>query len=323
MSKSPGVEPSPEFVKRYTPIMRQWEAGTLPFEEVLKQFDVLRQDAIHEHHYANQAQIEIMIGVIYGFRGELDLAIQQQRAARMLFEQAGNRERMLLCDTNIAEAYQQKGNLVRARQIYNTAYVEAKRIRSIRIQAVSIANIGRIAMMQGAPEQARPALEEAEQLTAQLDNENQKLRLFAEIYINQVSVYLQQNEPQHAWDSAQKGLQSAQKSGDLYSLGRANRSIAEVLITLKTALPKVEEGVSTDPDVYFQTALNQFGEIKADYEIAHTLSLQGQNLAKRGQLASGARKVQQAARIFERLGLAKEAARATELQSQILMGGFQ
>jgi tetratricopeptide (TPR) repeat protein len=315
--------PSREFMDCCIPIMNQWEAGTVSFEDTVQQFGVLRQEAIEARHYANQAQIEIMIGVMHGLRAELDTAIQQFRAARMLFEQAGNKERVLLCDTNIAEIYQQKGNLVRSRQTYKTAYLEAKRISSVRIQAICLGNMGHIAVLQGAFDQARPALEEAEQLLQESHDRARTLGLLCDIYRDMVGVYLSQGEPQLAWRAGRKQLQVAQENQELVNLGRANRAIGELLTTMQNPPEAVEAGFSTDPDVYFQSAIGNFRDMKADLDLAQTLSAHGESLAKRGQTVSGARKVQQAARIFERLGLMSEAAKATELQGKILTGKFQ
>lgn len=322
MSKFSDQNPSREFMERCIPVMKQWEAGTLSFEDTVAQFSVLRQEASDNQHYANQAQIEIMIGVMRGFRSELDIAIQQFRAARMLFEQAGNKERVLLCDTNIAEIEQQKGNLVRARQTYNAAYLEAKRLNSLRVQAICLASIGRIALIQNAVEQARPALEEAEQLVQEAPERARVLGLMCEIYRDLVSVYVLQNEPVLAWSAARNALQTAQENQDLVNLGRANRVIGELLTSI--GAPADAQGdLPTDPDASFQTAISYFREIKADLEIAQTLCSYGESLGKRGQGVNGARKVQQAARIFEQLGLMSEAAKASELQTKILTGRFQ
>ena len=323
MSKFSRSNPSADFLSRSTPIMNQWESGNLSFEETLIQLDILRREALEAQHYANQAQIEIMIGVMYGFRGEMDTAVQQFRAARLLFEEAGNKERVLLCDTNIAEAYQNKGNLVRARQIYNTAYLEAKRIKSLRVQAIAISKIGSIALLQGAVEQAIPALEEGEALAQQSDQRERILGLLCEIYRDLVRAYLMQDQPDRAWEAARKGLRTAQENGERVNRGRANRAIGELLTALGKPPDDLEDGFSTDTDVYFQAAITYFSEMKADLDLAQTLRAHGESMAKRGQAVSGARKVQQAARIYERLGLMNEAAKATELQGKILIDRHQ
>ncbi len=322
MSTDAEQNPSREFMQRCIPIMKQWEAGTVSFEDTVAQFDILRKEAIDAQHFANQAQIEIMIGVMHGFRSELDSAIQQFRTARMLFEQAGNKERVLLCDTNIAEIEQQKGNLVRARQTYNAAYMEAKRLNSLRVQAICLASIGRIALLQDAVEQARPALEEAERLVQQAPERARVLGLMCEIYRDLVSVYVLQNEPALAWSAARNALQTAQENQDLINLGRANCVIGELLTTIGAPSEPADD-LPNDPDSFFQTAIGYFREIKADLEIAHTLCSYGKSLGKRGQAVNGARKVQQAARIYEQLGLMSETAKATELQGNILTGQFQ
>ncbi|MBZ0279151.1 MAG: tetratricopeptide repeat protein [Anaerolineae bacterium] len=314
----PNAHPSPEFMERAVAFMQQWERGELNNEQILEPLNALLAEAVVAGRVADQAQAHTMIGVVYSYSGKPDIGIQHYRTARHFFEKVGNTERMLIADTNIAETLMDKGDLPRARELYNRAYLTARSINSPRAQAIAIAMVGRILLRQGLPNRARPALEEAEQLTLSLPNRQGIIGLICEIYHDLMVTCIQQNDSNGALESAKKGLQAAQDSQGLVQLGLANRAMGELLTGLNTPPADMGDGFSTDPDVYFRAAMQYFTEMKTDLEIARTLWVYGESLAKRGHRMTGARKLQQAARIFTELNMLSEAALVGELQGKIL-----
>lgn len=317
-AENPDSQPTPEFMERCLPIIKAWEAGTLPFNEAAERFAALRAEAESGQRPANHGMIEIMMGVMYGYRASFDAAIDHFRKARRLFEQAGNQERMLLCDTNIAECYRDKGEISRARQMFGLALQTARQQGNRRIEIICIVNEGQIQLRLGFPNIARSALEQAVQRIAESgDVRPQVIGLLCEAHRDLASIYLLQGEAALAWNAAKSALLVAQESGEVLRIGFANRALGEVLTALD-APPDAEEGFSDDPDHYFQMAMNQFREIKAEGEVARTLSVHAESLAKRGQVMTGAKKMQQAVLLFSRLGMVAEAARAAEMQMQML-----
>jgi len=318
MSDMPAnAHPSPEFMEHAVGFMQRWERGELNNEQILEPMNALLAEAVVAHRLADQAQAHIMIGVVYSYSGKPDVGIQHYRTARQLFEKVGNTERMLIADTNIAETLMDKGDLPRARELYNRAYLTARSINSPRAQAIAIAMVGRILLQQGLPSRARPALEEAERLVLSLPNRQGIIGLICEIYHDLMATCIQQNDSEHALEAAKKGLQAAQDSQGLLQLGLANRAMGE-LLTLLNSPAEIGSGFSADPDVYFRAAMQYFTEMKTDLEIARTLWVHGESLAKRGHRMTGARKLQQAARIFTELNMLTEAAKVGELQGKIL-----
>ncbi len=314
----PNPQPTPEFMERCIPIIKAWEAGTLPFNEAAERFAALRAEAAAAQQPANQGQVEIMMGVMYGYRANLDTAIDHFRAARRLFEQAGNPERMLLCDTNIAECYRDKGEITRARQMFSLALQTARQHGNRRVEIICIINEGQIQLKLGFPNIARPALEEAlRRIDEAADVRPQVIGLLCEAHRDLASIYLLQGESALAWDAARNALLTAQESKEVLRIGFANRALGEVLTALDVP-PDGGDGFSDDPDYYFQMAMNNFREIKAEGEVARTLSIHAESLAKRGQVMTGAKKMQQAVLLFTRLGMVAEAARAAEIQMQML-----
>lgn len=318
MPTSPlNVQPSQAFMDRAVPIVQQWEQGGLPADAALEQLSALVQESAQFGMSADQAQGEIMIGFVYSYLGKSEVAIQRFRTARALFEKAGSAERVLLCDTNIAETYWAKGDLPRARQMYNSAYLAAKAINSLRIQATCIAQVGRVLLEQGFVGRARPALEEGERLALQAPERGRILGNLCEIYRDLMIVYAKSDEPVLAWESAKKALSTAVESKSRLPLGTANRAIGELLTALASP-PENAGEFSTDPDFYFRAAMSYFADLKAEVEIARTLVVHGESLALRGHRMTGARKLQQAARIFANLDMLGEAAKADQVQARIL-----
>lgn len=313
----PNAQPSPEFMERAVSTMQQWERGELNNQQVLETMNALLADAVIAKRLADQAQAHIMIGVVYSYSGKPEVGIQHYRTARSLFERVGNVERMLIADTNIAETLMDKGDLPRARELYNRCYLTARQIESPRAQAISIAMVGRILLRQGLPNRARPALEEGERLMQSLPDRRGTIGLLYEIYHDLIAVCVQQGDTEYALDAARKGLQAAHESRGLVQLGLANRAVGELLTTLSQPVD-MGEGFSNNPDDYFRATMQYFTEMKTDLEIARTLWVHGESLAKRGQRLTAARKLQQAARIFTELNMLSEAARVGEIQGKVL-----
>src|SRR5262245_14744684 len=121
----PESEPTPEFNERCTGIMSRWQRGELPFQEALNQMSAFARDAAVANHPANQARVELLMGVMQGYRGNLDASIEHFQHARSFYERAGNRKQAVGCVLNLGESYRLKGNFSRARQFFRAAYEAA------------------------------------------------------------------------------------------------------------------------------------------------------------------------------------------------------
>ncbi|MBK8020430.1 MAG: tetratricopeptide repeat protein [Chloroflexi bacterium] len=318
MTSSFDPEPSPEFNAECTAIIDAWESGELSFRDAITQLDALRTEASQEHHPANQGRVELLLGVIQGYRANLDASISHFERARMYFEQAGNRRRAIGAILNLGESYRLKGSFARARQFFRAAYDGAAAVGDQFTQALSALNEGQMLLSMEQPESARRTVEDARALFESMDDEqDQREAMLAAVHVALAQVCLLTADLDQAWDHASEGMVRARHVNQPLELGSAHRCLGEVLTALGEPPHAVTE-FSADPDEQFRAATEAFQEIKAEGELARTMYAHALSLAKRGKGMTAARKMQQAMIIFTRLGMNDDAAKAARAQIDVL-----
>lgn len=321
MADKPKIqEIEPEFRQRYREIFDQWQAGQLPFKQAVDQMMELKKEAISAGQYANQGAIENNIGIMQGYRANLDEGIRHFERARELYEQAGNREHLISTILNLGETYRLKGNFTRAQRYFHAASEASRDIGRIFSQAVAITNEAQISLSMGHLDRARQRLEEALKLCENPwdepnARERDRIDNLCEVHHALATICLDENKPQEAWKHAKAALDNAEKIDAAIRVGYANRAIADVITELGKA---PEEGFSDDPDEYYKKSIDAFREVKAEGESARTLFAQAHSLGKRGKKRRAARLFQQVMIIFTKLGMTDDAAKAAQAQLEIL-----
>lgn len=253
---------------------------------------------------------------IHHYRGSLNAAILHYERARALYNVVGNRRRIAICDLNLGEAYRYKGDFKRAGLLFEKAYETFKQVGDAEGQAAAIGNKGQMffsmRLFKNACDDLQASCRIAEDLP--LDSSNRST-ILCEMHHSLAMVYLALDEVETAWVEARIAYRLAAEAQSPVELGYANRAIAEVLTTLGRA---PEAHFSPDPDVYYQAASEAFHEINAEGEIARTMFAQARSLARRGRRLTAARKLQLAMGIFTRLGMVDDAAKAAEVQLEVL-----
>ncbi|MEO8394730.1 MAG: hypothetical protein ABI700_17175, partial [Chloroflexota bacterium] len=79
---TPTSEPTPEFFARCETIFSNWENGDLPFKDALDQLTDLGYEAQRSDHLANQGRAELLLGILQGYRANLDASISHFERAR-------------------------------------------------------------------------------------------------------------------------------------------------------------------------------------------------------------------------------------------------
>lgn len=311
---------APEFRDRYNAIFDEWQSGSLSFNEAVAAIELLKKDAITSGQLANQGGAELIIGIMQGYRANLNESIKHFERARELFAKVGNRERVAVCTLNVGESYRLKGNFTQARRFFHAAYEAASQLGDIKMQVTALVNEGQMLMSMGRYEQARASLEDAYQISHSSwgdDPTLEKSRLdsLCEIHHSLAVIHLTFRDTTVAWQHAKELFQIATQLRLAYRLGFANRALAEVIT--ETGKP-LDPTFDPDPDVYFQAATEAFREVKAEGELAKTMLAHGKSLARRGKRMQSARKLQQAMVIFTRLGMVDDAAKAAEAQLRVL-----
>jgi tetratricopeptide (TPR) repeat protein len=314
----PEQEPTPEFNNRCTELLQRWQSGELPFKDAVQKLEALAREAQASDKPANHGRAELLLGVMQGYRANLDASIRHLERARMLFEQVGNRRRVVGAVLNLGECYRLKGNFSRARQLFRAAYEAAEEIGNPETQANAACNEGLMLLSMNHIDSARIMLEKAYHLAAQGQSNQHQLAVFCEIHHGLASVYLKIGQHDEAWKHALNSLTLARGVEQPLMLGFANRAMGEVLSAFGALPSYANPALSSDPDDYYRAASEAFREIKAEGEVARTMYAHALSLAGRGRGMTAARKLQQAMIIFTRLGMADDAAKAAHAQMDVL-----
>ncbi|HYO87767.1 MAG TPA: tetratricopeptide repeat protein [Candidatus Limnocylindrales bacterium] len=314
-----GQEPSGEFDARLIALFAKWEHNELPARETQAQIEAMSREAQADGHAANQGRAELLLGVLQGYRANLDASIRHFERARALFEQAGNRARAIGCILNLGECYRLQGNFTRARQLFRAASEAAREIRDVDTEAIALCNEGQMLLSMGQPESAHASLTHAAEVAVDIPLQKDREELQCEIQYALAGVLLRMKDVPGAWQHALASRALAQQHRDQPLLtGLANRGMGEVLTALGRLPPGSDPALSPDPDRYFEDSIEAFKAIKADGETARSMYAHAVSLSARGEGAQAARKLQQAMILFTRLGMADDAAKAAQAQMKAL-----
>lgn len=326
-STPPIQEVAPEFRQRCEQVYAAWRRAEIALNHALDQMRALDDEAALQHQYAHQGVVHNYIGMMYGYRAELDNSIRHFLRARDLSERANNPGQVVRMTMNLGESYRLKGDFPRARQYFSTAYTSATQLGIINTQAYAASNEGHLLISMNQLDAAHARLELALQHANDIEDERNRLEISADAYQGLTNYWLRVGDTQQAWTHAVESLRLAHQLGDNFLLGFAYRTMADVLTALGHTPaapvdhpePMEQDAAATqerlgDPDVYFQLAVEAFMAIKAEGEIARTIFAQAKSLVARGQKITASRKFHQAMLMFTKLGMKDDAQKAVQAQ---------
>ena len=320
MNVLPDPDPTPEFYARCESVFGSWQNGDLPYKEAVEQMTALGHEAMVSGHLANQGRAELLLGIIQGYRANLDTSINHFERARELFERAGNRRRAVGCVLNMGESYRLKGHFGRARQLFRSAFESARELGAVDTQTIAACNEGQMLMSMDHVESALVILEQAYDLAGQIsERPDQRTEMLCETQAQLALAYLRLKQIDQAWSRALAALKIARETKQPLQLGSANRVIGDVLTTVGALPANADPTLSSDPDDYYRESSDAYRSIKAEGEMARTMYRHALSLAARGRGMTAARKLQQAMLIFTRLGMADDAAKAASAQREVLI----
>lgn len=322
--KGPDHEPTPEFDSQLVLVFDRWERSELPARDAIARMEAMSREAQADGQAANQGRAELLLGVVQGYRANLDASIRHFERARALFEQAGNRSRALGCVLNLGESYRLQGNFTRARQLFRAASEAAREIGEADTEAIALCNDGLMLLSLDQPENALAVLTKAREIARLITVADDREELECEIEYGLASTHLRLNDAPAAWTHALAARELAGRYPNQPLLaGLANRGLGEVLTALGALPEGSDASLPADADTYFQTSIEAFQSINADGEAARSVFTHALSLAARQQGVSAARKLQQAMIIFTRLGMTDDAAKAAQAQMRVLSGPAQ
>src|SRR5688572_29858802 len=206
------------FRGRVNVIFDSWQGNKINFQEALKQLELLRQEALSENNGIKEAAIYNILGIIYGYRANYDESINNFTKARDLFDKNGAKRRVASCDLNLGETYRLRSNFTKARQYFHNAYEAAKSSGHIQTQTIALTNEGQMWVSLKSYDKGRKTLEEAQDLALnkwQPENEREntnRLDNLCEIHSAFVTLYLQENDSEKAWENARQTLDYAKQT---------------------------------------------------------------------------------------------------------------
>lgn len=315
-------EVDPDFRRRSGDIFRKWEGGDLSYADTLKALREMMLEAEYARNIVHQGRIENLMGILNGYRANLNQSILHFEQARKYYDEAGAQQYIAACDLNLGETYRLKGNFTKARTYFRRAYETSRELGVASTQTVALANEGQLYLSMKDRRMARQILTEAltlsqmpwededtnEEFTARLD-------IACEIHYALATLCIQEERLQEAWDHASAAYEIAQTLKYPLRLGFAHRALGDVITVLGQA---PEPSLNREPDEYYRKALEYFREIKSEGEVGKTLLNQGHSLARRGKSRRAATLYQQAMVIFTKLGMTDDAARAAEAQLSVI-----
>ncbi|MBI1277251.1 MAG: hypothetical protein GC179_03890 [Anaerolineaceae bacterium] len=310
-------EPTADFQAKCLDVTYQWEGGKLPYPEARHMLSLLTQDASIRGHLADQGRVEQIIGYMEVVRGNLNVSIHHFERARAAYNQVKNTNRAAICDMNIGESYRNKGDFKRALTLYGKAYEAFNAEKDIENQAFALTYRGQAWLSMKRLDAAQTDLVAgallAEQIPVDVDD---RTVLLCEVNLALTRLYIQRERYGMAWETAIKAYEISQRTPQAFEKGYSYRALAEIISA--AGVPPMDKRFVNAANHYFQAANDAFQEIHAEGEIARTMFAHAISLARNGRKMAAARKLQLAMIIFTRLGMVDDAARAAEMQLEVL-----
>lgn len=309
---------TPEFNEACLAILNSWRGGKLPFSEALARLLVMVQQASASGNRANQARAEQILANLQLTRGNLDASIQHAQHARMLATPYNDHNRLAVIDLVEGENWRYKGEFDTAIRLYRSAYDHANQLTDLGLkaylQSFSAVNIGLVLLAMDRTDEAQIEFETGLSLAQQWDRPDASLVTLCEIHHGMAMIHLKHNRLLQAWEEALKAYHLANQNDDPRISGLANRTMGNVL----TVYTPPDSTYSHDPDDYFRTSIEKFRLLDVEVEIMRTTFAQAVSLAKRGNINSATRKLQQVIIAFKRLGMIDDLQQALNFRKTIL-----
>lgn len=307
-----------EFAERYRAVMQTWQSGQASARVAGASLENLLEEAEQSGNRMNQGGVELNIGIIEGYLANFVGSARHFEMARQHFSAEDAHSFVITCDLNIGEVYRLQGNFPRAQMFFRRAYDDAREIDNQRTMANALTNEGQMWLSSGSLRKARECLNEAIEIAKNPypDEDTEHIRLarlgvLAEIYHALTQIALIEEATDAAWLYAKQSYKYGEQTEQPMYLGFGNRAIADAITALDEA---PEADFSSDPDVYYKKALENFKQVNMEGDVAKTFFARGNSLVKRGKKTAASKLYQRALEIFSRLGMSADAATVADAQ---------
>jgi tetratricopeptide (TPR) repeat protein len=239
----------------------------------------------------------INLSYLYSYQGQFASA---ERAAREALEVANTigdpygEDAALHC---LGLAILEQGDPARAIPLFQRALEIARRIGDRPLEPEALAGLGEANHYLGHPEQAQEALEHS----LRMASVSVEIEQVPEIHTRLARLFLTMNRGEEALAHVRAGLEIAQELEEPRSLGLTHRMMGEMTVHLG----------SDEAATYFEESVRILREIGAEAELARSLAAYGLYLnrsADAGKARHSATMLDEARRLFQKLGMARDLA---------------
>ncbi len=244
------------------------------------------------------------LSVIYMAGGDWDRGILYAEKSLALKQQIGDVEGVGISFNNLGMAYKDRGDLDRARQYLLQALEIARKIRNANLLASALANLAHVYLLEGSWADGVSYGEEALRVAGESGSVEQRV----EAHCLLAESWLYAGDPERAAQHAAQAAALASESGACYLLALAARAEGKLALGRGDADGAVEA---------FQRSTAGFAELGNRLEQYRSAACLGQALIVQGRLDVGRRHLEEALRVFEELGAARDAAEARRLSQEI------
>jgi tetratricopeptide (TPR) repeat protein len=238
------------------------------------------------------------IGNIEKDRGLFDEAESCHREALELRRETGDRVGECESRKNLGIIAAERGDFEAARREWEQALRIAREIGSLPMQSMLLNNLGEVAVAQQNLAEARRTLEEALGLAREIDDK----RVLVDALRNLGLCELRAGQFERARVMCEEALELARKAKLRDFEGRALVALGEVFAT--TLFDDTGRGQRNgSAEQFFSRGIEIYREIGNEAELARGLERLGKYRIERGDLPTGRQLLEEAAVIFERLGM--------------------
>ncbi len=247
------------------------------------------------------------LGIIQKDRGNPTEALNCHQEALKLRRSAGDRSGVITSLNNLAVLSYERGDLNEAQRGWEQALREAEEIGALPLQALALCNLGELAFSQDRIDTARNWLEEGLDLAEEVDDR----RVQVEATRNLALLEQTAGDSVRARELALHAHQVAAEAGLREFEGRTLLTLGEIfgdarLDTGGTAAPDRGAG-NPSAEGFFTRGIILLREIGNDTELAKGLEAFGRHKIERNELDDGRLMLNEALRLFERLGVPRSA----------------
>ena len=313
MSENP---PSPDFSGESRAAVREWQNGSLSFDEARRKIQALIHQAQKIGDAENQGNAHLTMSYLFSLRGRHEHALGWARNAERLFKQINDLSLLAGVYISQGEIYRSMGDYARANTMFEQAYEAAAQSDDIVNQLFAVGNRGHVALALKNYEKARELLQDAlDRLEPFFEQEawlSSPKAVYCEYQSALAGVFFQLKDYEAAWQNAAQAYEIAQSVNQ--EQGRVNISIGELIAG--APIPEAYAHFGNDFRPYFEAAINSFKANGADLELAQAATLFGDCLTAHKD--SGAKgQYQFAISIFSSLGMYPQARMVTQKVSNL------